>query len=527
MSTRKFYTQPPNLTPSQFPLPPFLPLCPPPQTPPPTLPRRPKLSPPQGFTSTSYSVPAAYPRSTPDSTGTLHRFSEPFQLTPPKEWESKEERRARLNEEALEVARKRYHTRRWGIEEALTAKPPGLWLAVERWRRDEVEDGEGLTLVMAHANGFLKEDWHPTLHRLLAKSPPSQSSIFGESPFPVLPLNPDRRVTPLPSTTRIDDIYLLDDVIHASSLDLNKGKLGPVHLWSDRGRDIINFIEHILPTFSEGVPSWGLALPKGRKPKVIGVGHSLGGNAMIQAAAYRPDLFHAMFLLDPMAPPIYIDTQQEPSDLAAWPLLTLSVSRRSIWPSRQSAVEHALKSNFFKRYHPEVLEIWKSHALVSLPPTYASHSSLTPSGTPTTEGTSSTSEAASSATTVTNTASMTAEEKPTEEEEDGPVTLATPPWCEATSFAESTGLAEGWELLPKVTIPAGFLMAGDSRTTYGDDITREMVYRAPISRNEKVIGSSHQILQERPDDIADALWRFIGNVIFAQSSERKMERAKL
>jgi hypothetical protein len=62
-------------------------------------------------------------------------------------------------------------------------------------------------------------------------------------------------------------------------MDLNKGIIGPVHSWLDGGRDIVNFIKHVLP--DERNTSETLTWRRNpTKRKVIGLGHSVGGNAM-------------------------------------------------------------------------------------------------------------------------------------------------------------------------------------------------------------------------------------------------------
>ena len=278
------WPRPAKLTEPRYPIPPFLDLLPPPRSDPPVLPTRPQLQPPAGFASTSWAVPAAYPRCSAQSTGSFSRSSSPFSVHPPKANESKEERQERQREDALRARELRYGAKRWTLEEAQAADTPGLWQAVERWKRENKPDDQGLILVMTHANGFLKEasqvilvgngantqDWHPTLRRLLSHGTTTSSAAFGEQQSAN-----DARVL---SSTRIDEIYMIDDVIHAASLDLNGGKLGPVHFWSDRGRDVINFVQHLLPSLqASDKPSWSR---EGVRGKVIGIGHSFGGNAM-------------------------------------------------------------------------------------------------------------------------------------------------------------------------------------------------------------------------------------------------------
>lgn len=134
----------------------LLPLSRPPSQTPPHLPPRPALPPPPpGWTSTSHVVPAAYPRQFGASTGKLARESHPFRDTSATSsaGETSEGRRKRAAEETRLSLTARFDAgERVGENRE---DQPGLWMAVERWRREG--GGEGLTLVLTHANGFTKE----------------------------------------------------------------------------------------------------------------------------------------------------------------------------------------------------------------------------------------------------------------------------------------------------------------------------------------------------------------------------------
>ena len=97
--------------------------------------------------------------------------------------------------------------------------------------------------------------------RRLLSNPKIQSDTFGTPPLPIPSSGSER-----PDSIEIDEIWLLDDIHHAASIDVNKGLIGPVHCWVDGGRDIVAAISQIIP--------------KGSEKRVIGVGHSFGGNAM-------------------------------------------------------------------------------------------------------------------------------------------------------------------------------------------------------------------------------------------------------
>lgn len=145
----------------------------------------------------------------------------------------------------------------------------------------------------------------PTISRLLTTTTLAKDT-FGTSDLPGIL-----------TSSRIDEIWFLDDYHHGQSIDLNKGLIGPVHSWLDGGRDVGNFIKHILPDERDIGETLPWRQNEGRARKVIGLGHSVGGNAMyvcpiftsikltyrVRAAQLYPDLFHAIFLVEPMVCP--------------------------------------------------------------------------------------------------------------------------------------------------------------------------------------------------------------------------------
>lgn len=132
---------------------------------PPKLPRRAETpSPPPGYTSSKHVLPGAWPRQFREVTGTLDRSSKPFfrpsrsEASSTAAEETKEQRIARNLAEAKECVKQRFDATEWTAEEIAEGKPGMLWIAAERWKRDRAEDdGKGLVLILAHANGFTKE----------------------------------------------------------------------------------------------------------------------------------------------------------------------------------------------------------------------------------------------------------------------------------------------------------------------------------------------------------------------------------
>lgn len=257
---------------------------------------------------------------------------------------------------------------------------------------------------------------------------------------------------------------MLDEASSGQSVDLNAGHMGPAQSWRDVGRDVLNFVQHILPVAKDSTDFLLPWAPEGTKPavKVVGVGHSFGGNAQVQAAGKRPDFFESLFLVDPMCPPHYLPRDPwEHKPVEGYKLSAITVKRRNGWPSLEYAKETMSKSPFYKSWHKDAFEIWLTHGIV---------------------------------------------------DNGKEVVLATPAWSEAAIFCEPEGVARGWDQLAVLPMPVGFVMEKGAIATLGEKRTQEMVWRAPRSRNERFMHAGHLITQEQPDDTADALWRFLATV---------------
>lgn len=428
----------------------------------PQQPPRPALPTPSGWQSSNHAAPAAYPRSIPSAIGTNSRASHPFSSgngQPAKESkETKEERNQRLTAEKERCIAARHNAPVWPLADAVKAAHHPLWCAAERWVNSD-QRADGLTLITTHACGFSKESWRPVFAKLFPLLSASEGRQFGTG-------------EPLPTGAgaerpHINELWFLEDTNHGVSVDLNAGKLGDALCWDDSARELINFVENVLPSVGSEAPfqlplelngksaeQAGQTPTNGAKRRIIGVGHSYGGNALAQAAAARPELFEAILLVEPMTVPSLVNAGESGS-----PLTLGALKRRAEWPSLEDAGK--VRSNaLFSRWEEEQFGIWLSHYLVP-------------------------SEAG-----------------------DG-VTLATPTWAEAQTFSEPDAPMRGWECLPKLSMPVGFLMAGDETWMTGETVAQELVWRPQRARNERIMDASHLVIQERPQETAESVDRFL------------------
>ncbi|TWU77682.1 hypothetical protein ED733_008252 [Metarhizium rileyi] len=174
-----------------------------------------------------------------------------------------------------------------------------------------------VTLIGAHANGFVKELYEPLYDDLC-----QELEAAG---------------------VRIRDIWIADCAWQGQSGILNQeeGLLGNDPCWYDYSRDII----HMINTF--------------RMPRpLVAVGHSFGANALSYAALLHPRLFHSMVLLDPVIAPYHTSHFEPRASPAA-----ASIRRRDVWPSRDAAAALFRKSPFYQAWDPRVLDQWVKHGL--------------------------------------------------------------------------------------------------------------------------------------------------------------------
>ena len=105
---------------------------------------------------------------------------------------------------------------------------------------------------------------------------------------------------------------------------------------------------------------------KHMKRPIIGIGHSMGGNNLVNLSLIHPRLFTSLILIDPVIHRI-------PSVSGNFGPAKASVNRREIWPSRQAAAAKLKSSKFYKAWDPRVLDKWIKYGLRELPTYHHPH----------------------------------------------------------------------------------------------------------------------------------------------------------
>lgn len=285
----------------------------------------------------------------------------------------------------------------------------------------------------------------------------------------------------------------MDHWNHGVSVDLNEGRLGAAEVWDDVGRDILNFIVHVLPGAKESTSlSWQLPWQaEGAAPtvRVLGFGGSYGGLGHIMAAHARPDVYYGLFLADSLIQPRALtraDLSADNEEDVGTSRVRGAMKRRDAWPSRAEAAKTWLKLPFYRAWHPEVFDLTLSHGLVRV----GAYGDTDTQGDP--------------------------------EIDDAPVVLATPTWAEASVFIEPVSSGRAWDMLPNLKVPVAFLVA---QNRFPPRLQGEMVWRAPLSRNELLLKTGHLCLQENPPAVADAAWRFLQTLVAGAWGTREEIRA--
>ncbi|QDS74311.1 hypothetical protein FKW77_003972 [Venturia effusa] len=196
-----------------------------------------------------------------------------------------------------------------------------LHLAIKQYTPlDNLKPKPGdVTIIGGHANGFPKELYEPLWDELLKLS---NSAGF-----------------------RIRSIWIADVAHQGISSVLNEDKLGNDPSWFDHPRDLL----HMINTFRADMP----------RP-IIGVGHSMGGNNLVNLSLMHPRLLETLVLIDPVfAARASVKGNFQPAAMSAY--------RRDIWPSRRAAAESFARSPFYQTWDPRVLKLWIQYGLRDLP----------------------------------------------------------------------------------------------------------------------------------------------------------------
>ena len=173
-----------------------------------------------------------------------------------------------------------------------------------------------ITIIATHAVSFAKELYEPLWDDLL-----QQSEQLG---------------------FRIRSIWSVDASNSGASGILNEQTQGDDPSFFDYPRDLLHMTNLFRDAFSQ---------------PVVGIGHSMGGTALIQLAHMHPRLMSSLVLFDPVL------GAGTPNDFAS--LFYMNSIRPDLWTSREAAEKAS--NTIFKDWDARVLAKWMEHGLRDTP----------------------------------------------------------------------------------------------------------------------------------------------------------------
>jgi pimeloyl-ACP methyl ester carboxylesterase len=190
----------------------------------------------------------------------------------------------------------------------------------------------------------------------------------------------------------------------------------------------------------------------------LAAGHSSGGTTIVMHAEKYPGVIQRSVLIEPILPqPDWYTVKapnRNPNSLAEG-----ARKRRAIWPSRREMLEAYQTRPMFERWREDILQ------------TYAD------------EGTA--------------------------DRNDGQVELKCPPEVEA-QFFEAVTKIDAWQNLSEFTMPTLVLWGADSHLI-SRGLADQVDEALPNAETVLVDGTTHFLPQERPDEIARLMERFLSD----------------
>ncbi|GAB4531538.1 MAG: alpha/beta hydrolase [Anaerolineales bacterium] len=200
-------------------------------------------------------------------------------------------------------------------------------------------------------------------------------------------------------------------------------------------------------------------------PPVVGIGHSVGANATLRAAIYRPDLFRALVLIDPV---LFSPLASVWWNLIYYsglarqihPLAQGARRRRRVFDSKQAMFENYRRKRVFRRMDDQAL--WAYVDAMSTP---------VPNG-------------------------------------NQVVLRYSPEWEERIYITGLRADLEIWRALPKLKLPM-LILRGEHTDTFLSGTAKRFQRKAPHTRIVTLPDCTHLLPLERPDEIARQVQEFL------------------
>lgn len=174
--------------------------------------------------------------------------------------------------------------------------------------------GVGPLLLLSHPNGFHGKSWAPLAHRLQAIGYHPWSIDLrghGDSDAPEAPTN---------------------------------------YEWENFALDLLVLADHLQTEAGHRVP-------------LVGIGHSLGGSALLLAEALAPGTFERLWIYEPPIFPPSLAALMPRDPGSENPMGAMARRRRNLWTSHEETIAVYRSKPPMDRLHPEALEAYVTHGL--------------------------------------------------------------------------------------------------------------------------------------------------------------------
>ncbi|KAI6890527.1 putative toxin biosynthesis protein [Hortaea werneckii] len=178
-----------------------------------------------------------------------------------------------------------------------------------------------VTILATHAVSFPKELYEPLWDDLLSHTNHSETAAVA---------------------FRIRSIWVVDASNQGASGVLNEHIQGDDPSFFDYPRDLL----HMINTHRSEFPQ-----------PIFGIGHSMGGTALIQLSYMHPRLLAGLVLFDPV---LGMSTSRTFASL-----FYMSCTRPELWDNREDA--EGMSAWLFKSWDPRVLKLWNKYGLRGTP----------------------------------------------------------------------------------------------------------------------------------------------------------------
>jgi pimeloyl-ACP methyl ester carboxylesterase len=143
---------------------------------------------------------------------------------------------------------------------------------------------------------------------------------------------------------RIRSIWCVDKSDHGASGLLNEATQGDDPSFCDLARDILQLVNVFRSEFTS---------------PIVGIGHSMGANALLEVSRLHPRLFSSLVLTDPV--------MGEAVEGMGVMYTFMSSRRPELWGSREAAEQACKGAKQLKTWDPRVMDLWLKYGIRDTP----------------------------------------------------------------------------------------------------------------------------------------------------------------